>query len=179
MSKEIPRRFNAEAVARYTRIMLQVCSSWPSPVLVDPSPLSKETFRSRFRDAVKGVVVFGQGPESLRIELLPIHNDLSVSEQDGKLVIGPRALLKARQTRATNELQAGILLSGTASQADEQSAYEGPDSAVIKAIAVLIQYGFLSSAKLCGVSAEFIESHLEEDYEGGVIENEDGSLTLY
>jgi hypothetical protein len=108
-----------------------------------------------------------------------VHESIALAEQDGKLVIGPRELIRQRRVLSSRPLQAGLLLSGTATQADEGKPLEGPDRAVIQALCTLIAFGFLSSAKLSGVSEEFITSHLPEDYDGGVFPNDDGTLTLY
>lgn len=179
MAQEIPRRFNIEAVSRYAHVMEMVCEAWPSPVLVDPKPLSIETFRQRFRDAVKGAVVYSQAPESCREKLGKIHSEISLTEEKGKLVIGPRELLRSRIKAPSGPSKPGLLVSGIATLAGNGEPFASPDKAVIEALCTLLSYGFLSDARLSGVDAVFVETHLPADYEGGVMENADGSLTLY
>lgn len=176
MSETIPRRFNEDAVARYADTMRHLCACWPTPITVNPHPLSKETFRSRFRDAMKGVVHYEQGDPELRGALMKLNDEVTVSEAGTMLVIGPTTALRKRSTKP---VKAGQLVSGIATLADNESAVIGPDSAIIKALATLLAAGILADARISGVSEEFIYACFPEDYEGGVVQNQDGTFTIY
>ena len=149
MPAPIPVRFNASAVARYETIIRQLCHSWPQPILVNPAPLSVETFRCRFRDAMRGVAEFGQGSQELQSLLQALQEPVVLSEFSGMLRIGPKS---ASRVGLLSAPQAGQLIS---------------------------QAGILSGAKVAGVTEKFIWDSLPPDYEGGVVENEDGSFNIY
>lgn len=176
MAHPLPHRFRAEAVSRYETTIRSLCASWPNPILVDPAPLSVETFRCRFRDAVRAVTEFNQGdPELARLVGL-LSEPIVVAEVHGKLRIGPKSLMGKR---LQEKPQAGLLISGVATLADESAPIESPDKAVIQAIALLTQHGILGGARISGVTEEFIIKCFPEDYEGGTVENADGTFTIY
>ena len=176
MAQTVPRRFNEMAVARYETIIRQMCDSWPQPIMVDPTPLSVETFRGRFRDAMRGVLEFNQGDDELLGMLRKLSEPVVLTEINGMLRIAPKSLSRARPE---NALQAGLLVSGIATLADNTQELVGPDKAVIQAIALLSSKGILAGARITGVSEEFIWSCFPEDYEGGVVANEDGTFSIY
>ena len=176
MNAAIPVRFNSNAVARYETIMRQLCASWPQPILVNPAPLGIETFRCRFRDAMRGVLEYNQGSEELLGLLRKLSEPVVLSESHGSLKIGPRSALKLKPQNAP---QAGAIISGIATLADNTAAVVGPDRAVIQAIALLTSHGILAGARVEGVTEEFIWASFPEDYEGGVVQNEDGTFSIY
>ncbi len=153
-----------------------VSENWPQPIAVDPAPFAVDTFACRFRDAVRAVSVHRQTHQALYLLVQSWNGDYAVSQRDGQVVIGPKEAL--RKGRKTKQVKPGLLLSGVATLAD-QSEIVGPDKAVIQAIAVLTAYGILSDARITGVTEEFIYSCLPDDYEGGVVENQDGTFTIY
>ena len=61
----------------------------------------------------------------------------------------------------------------------EGDTVDSPDKDVIRAIGLLVTYGILSDARLTGVTEEFIYDCLGSDYSGGVVENADGTLTIF
>lgn len=153
-------------------MMVKITQSWPTVVMVDPAPLSPETFRSRFRDAVKGVTKYG-----LRQDLMSgwMFDYSVVEEKGGYLLVGPKELVRYRKEERPE--QVGQIVSGVAEAASE--VFEGPDVEIVRAIATLMAAGFLGSCKVSGVTEEFIYSCFPEGYEGGVQDNGDGTLTIF
>jgi hypothetical protein len=125
---------------------------------------------------MRGVLEFGQGTDELLGMLRKLNEPVVLSESQGLLRIGPKSASKVKPQDA---LQAGLLVSGIATLADNEQAVVGPDRAVIQAIALLSSYGILSGARISGVTEEFIWASFPEDYEGGVVENPDGTFSIY
>jgi hypothetical protein len=176
MNKLVPKRFNANSVAKFAHVIREVCAAWPQAVMVNPAPYSVETYRSRFRDAMTGVVIYQQGPSDLYLPLVKLSEPVVVAERDGLLWIGPKS---AARTKPENALQAGLVVSGIATLANNEQAITSPDKAVIQAIALLTSYGILDGARITGVTEEFIYTCFPEDYEGGVVANPDGTFSIY
>jgi len=154
--------------------MEMVAKAWPNPVSINPAPLAIETFRSRFRDAVRGVMVYSVGGLAMRNVVAPWWKDYTIKESKGLLLVGPKTVL--RQTRK-GASEVGLLVSGIATL--EGDTVDSPDKDVIRAIGLLVTYGILSDARLTGVTEEFIYDCLGSDYSGGVVENADGTLTIF
>lgn len=173
---DIPSRFGEKAVARYAEMIQKMCDSWPEPIVVDTGLFSKETYRCRFRDAVRGVMFYGVGSSELYDTLKDKYEDIRIEEWGANLLIGAGKVLKSRSKAAP---QRGAMLSGIATLTDGASLAVGPSSELIRAILLLKDYGIIESVTVTGVTEEFIWTCIPHDSEVQILENADGSLLIY
>lgn len=123
----IPSRHRSAAVIRYLPTIQQLIANYPSIIVVDPAPYSPETFRARFRDAVRGVVEFDQGLEFFDTSKLDRLREIqstgySVVEREGQLHIGGREELKSLSAPEPvgTTVAAGLALPDQVDPADDE-----------------------------------------------------------
>lgn len=146
----IPTRHNHSAISRYRPFIESVSRNWPTPILVDPDPLTGETFACRFRDAVVGVMVYGQAPDLM--EKISIWSQsYSVGQVKGtkNLCIGRRDLVRQIGKK---ENQVGLVID--ARVGITQETINTPSQTVLNAIVVLLDHGILDHATLTNVTEE-------------------------
>lgn len=175
MQNHLPPRFRPEAVERYRSVISSIAESWPTPIIVDPAPLAKETFRSRLRDAVKAVYLKNIAPD-LFPKVNEFYHDYRIEEHNSTmLIIGPSETLKSRN-RLTNVANAGSVLDGSLTLSPDAEELS-PSAKVILAIATLLDANFIMAATV-NASEHFIHSHLPTGHTYTILEK-NGKTTIF
>lgn len=151
MSTSTPHRYRQSAVDRYWPIIHQVLSNWPNPILVNPHPLSSETFSCRFRDAITAIrtQIAGTPTQYLALQSTP---DISVHQRpDGNLLIGDKASLKAK-TSTPHLPSPGSLLDAVITPSDLPSDTPTPTQDILHAIFTLLAHNYLSHIEIRNIT---------------------------
>ena len=151
--------FDSKAVKRYEPTMRLVCANYPSPVILDPSPLSIETFSCRFRDAVKATH-FHNVKTSIPLSDLAIWwDDFQVAKIGERIVIAsPLEIKKYRQSLLGKvdygkPVSAAVTLAGTELQVNSKP--------ILEAILLLLKEGVLQDATIQGMTEDQVNLALE------------------
>lgn len=170
---ELPERFRTPSVQRFSDIILELERSWPNPIMVNPAPLSAETFKARFRDAIKAIKHHRICPH-LKSVVDKFEPSPRVEEKaGGRIRIGRPDIMKHTKTAMTS---AGSVLDATVTTDDGPIA--SPSSQILHAIVVLLQARVLSSATISLTTEEFIRSHLPLGAPIELVER-NGTFTLF
>lgn len=170
----VPSRHSPSAVARYERFFELVTQNYPDVVVIDPAPLSTETFACRFRDAVRGVLLWGSGTQELYDKIMLWANDYTVATVPGTgmLMIGSQSAVRNRLKKKTT---VGSVVDASLAPMD---TLDSPSDKVIKAIVTLLENNFLGHATLTGVSLEKVQSHLTSTARPIECFEQNGTITL-
>ena len=170
-------RFTRQSCSRFTSVILQLAEGWPQVIKVNTQGMSVETYRSRFRDAVRGIIIhniFADEPQ-IKSACEKIWSTLRIEEQpDGTLLIGDRGLLSSRRNRDVPAV--GLVLDATAVLTSDITS---PSSQVLNALVTLLTHSVLDSCTLTNTSEEFIQAHIPPNSPVELIENAPGKYTLF
>lgn len=171
----IPNRFSTQAVARYARFLELVSDNYPEVVIIDPAPLSSETFACRFRDAVKGVVQWGSGPE-FKQQVEQWSGDFMVASLPGTklLVIGSKRKVREKVVNPNNGAVGAVVDASLA----PMDVLESPSDEVVRAVVTLLGYGYLGHATLKGVSLDRVNANLGHAIRPIEVMEQNGIITL-
>ena len=169
----IPSRHTAKAIERYEPYFHVVARNHPNVVVIDPFPLTCDTFSCRFRDAVAGVTRFGERPD-LRELVDSFASNYSVAnvKGTGHLVIGGREEVRKY---GRHDGPVGSIVDANISQMD---TVDSPSDAIIRAIVTLIQAGILEHATLTGATIEQVQKLIPDTGRPIEIMDHNGTLTL-
>lgn len=169
----IPSRHTAKAIERYLPYFEIVARNHPNVVVINPAPLTCDTFSCRFRDAVAGVIRFGQRPE-LRGLVDTFASDYSVAnvKGTGNLVIGSREEVRKFGKADT---AVGSIVDANIAQMD---TIDSPSDAIIRALVTLIQAGILEHATLTGATIEQVQKLIPTTGRPVEVMDHNGTLTL-
>jgi len=169
----IPSRHTARAIERYAPYFDLVSANHPNVVVIDPFPLTCDTFCCRFRDAVAGVMRFGERPD-LRSQLDAWAGDYSVANVKGTshLVIGSKENVR-KFGKADKPV--GTIVDANIAPID---TVESPSDAIIHALVVLIQAGILEHATLNGATEQQVLKLIPTSGRPVEVMNHNGTLTL-
>jgi hypothetical protein len=170
---DLPERFRTPSVARFADIILELDRSWPNPIMVNPAPLSAETFKARFRDAIKAIKLHKICPHLKSIVDKFEPSPRLEEKVGGQIRIGRPDIMKNTKGGVA---MAGAVLDATVIADD--GPITSPSSQILHAIITLIQARVLSSATLTLTTEEFIRSHLPVEAMIEVVEK-DGTFTLF
>lgn len=147
----LPAQFSPISIQRFVPLFDQVKSAHPNVIKVSYEPLAFDTFTCRFRDAAKGVVVYGQCPELLS-QVQPWYHDFTVARdpQDPKKVL----IGGAKEVRDFKKQKKTI---GTVVDAQlTLGEVESPSEKVLVAILTLLNFHIISDATLKGANEEMV-----------------------
>lgn len=169
----IPSRHTEKAIQRYEPYFHIVAKNHPNVVVINPEPLTCDTFSCRFRDAVAGVMRFGQR-EDLRSLVEGFASDYAVAnvKGTGNLVIGSKEAVR-KYGRADKPV--GSVVDANISQMD---TVDSPSDSIIRAIVVLIQAGILEHATLTGSTIDQVQKLIPTTGRPIEIMDHNGTLTL-
>lgn len=168
-----PTRHSPKAVARFKHFIDAVTLNYPNPIIVDPAPLSMDTFACRFRDAVAGVLRYGSAPE--------LHQAVSIWASDymvasikgtGQLAIGKTSVIKERMKP---EVQVGQVLDASVRI---DTMIVTPSERVLAAIITLMEHNILEHATLNGVDEKSVIEACANCTRTIEIINQNGVITL-
>lgn len=169
----IPSRHTAKAIERYEPYFEIVAKNHPNVVVINPFPLTCDTFACRFRDAVAGVVRFGERPD-LRELVDGFAGDYSVAnvKGTGNLVIGGKEQVRKY---GRDDKPVGSVVDANIAQMD---TVDSPSDAIIRALVTLIQAGILEHATLTGATEEQVARLIPTSGRPVEVMNHNGTLTL-
>ena len=169
----IPTRHSEKAIERYRPFIESVSVNYPTPIVIDPSPLSPDTFACRFRDAVAGILRYGSG-EDLLDEVLVWSQDYMVAtlKGSGHLVIGRTSEVK------TSMKQTGPIGKVIDASISPVSAVSSPSDRVLDALLVLMDHHILEFVTLNGVDESTILNKLPQFKRTIEVMNQNGTITL-
>lgn len=170
----IPSRHSEKAVERYEPFIKAVSQNYPNPIVIDPDPLSSDTFACRFRDAVAGIMRYKVRPD-LYDEVSVWAGDYTVAVVKGsnQLAIGKTANVKAAMkpdAPVGRVLDASIAPMGTV---------ETPSDSIINAILVLMEANILEHCTLRNADEESLRARLAKCTKPIEIVSQEGLITLF
>lgn len=169
----LPSRHSAKAIERYEPYFHVVSNNHPNVVVIDPFPLTCDTFSCRFRDAVAGVMRFGERPD-LRELVDTFASDYSVAnvKGTGNLVIGGK-----EQVRKFGKLDTavGSVIDCNIAQMD---TVDSPSDAIIRALVTLIQADILEHATITGSTVDQVQKLIPTTGRPVEVMENNGTLTL-
>ena len=140
---KIPNRHNQQAVDRYAEPIATINANWPEVVVFDPEPFSMETFRSRLRDAVMGIVTYGvTHPTVPFLEVKKWSEGYTSKVKDGQLVVGGREQVRDYKRKTKT---AGLTLDAEVKLCEVE--LNEPDMRVLEAMLVLQEAGYIEDLK--------------------------------
>ena len=150
----IPSRHNTKAVTRYAPFMEAVRDAYPEPILVDPAPLSPDTFACRFRDAVRGITEWNSCSFMLPV-IAKWHANFKVVAEPGtgRLYIGHPENIK---TILAPKFDKPIEVKHA-----EITEVESPSDETLHAILHLMELNILPHAVLTNCTEAKLKQHLE------------------
>jgi hypothetical protein len=151
-----PDRHSTRAVQRYALYFDTVSANWPNPIVVDPAPLTADTFACRFRDAVAGVISWNSAPHLLE-SVSRWSSDYVVAsiKGTGKLMIGSRQLVKERLAPSAT---VGLVIDANLAPID---TVEAPSKKVLSALITLMEFYVLEHVTLRKIGLPEIEEALQ------------------
>tara|TARA_R110000868_G_scaffold104308_2_gene287317 strand:+ start:7657 stop:8178 length:522 start_codon:yes stop_codon:yes gene_type:complete len=168
----LPPRFREPSVLRFAEVIKAAAKNYPQAIIVNPLPLAKETYRCRFRDALKAIMEYDVCPELLAYAKI-VWGDVRIEEfQDDSLIIGPNHVLRRRDK--VNRI--GTVLDGVvnvSTLAEEVT----PTEKIILAAVVLLEAGFLSDVTF-NATEDKIKQYLPSDCPLTIMEK-NGRTTLF
>lgn len=174
---KIPYRFSTKSVNRFIPIIENLLASWPQPIRVNSGELGHETYRGRFRDAIKAILLYGASYPKLaeRLEAIGGLSAITVVDSNGFLTIGPRTILR---TRAQKVLSPGEVVAGLVTIGDSVVP-KGKEVDVLRACILLLESGILTNIELTGVTEELAWSCIDDSSPVEVMSTEPNKITLY
>lgn len=171
----LPLQFRKSAVERYWPVIHSIIQSWPTPVIIDPKPLSPETFICRLRDAVKAITVYNQGT-SHQFELThPIASDLMVCHEFEKIKAGPRSILRKSKTAG---LTRGSVIDAKLTLTTD--TFDSPSKTLLDAIFVLLNTNHISHCTISGVDQDTLSQLISTSSRPmELIQNSTNSFTIF
>lgn len=164
----LPSRLTEKAFRRYEDVIHQAVDSYPICVAFEPTG-SISTFTARLRDAILSLYRYEWSTKIDTVKFRNIYNDLVVSHQLNKVVIGSSKLIKA--TGVSGPTYFGY----TAAPLD---AIRLKSTEHARFICELASKQMLAVAvRVTGIDDENVE-YLEMNYDVSITKNPDGSYTI-
>lgn len=135
-------------------------NSWPTPVKLDPAPLSIDTFTCRLRDAMTAITKHNQGTDNMRYQLRDIAPLCMVKQTpDGAVLFGNKHRIKEYFKTAAH-LQAGSVIDAKVALADKP--VQTPSQTVITAIFVLLEHSIIEHVTIDGVEEKVLQHYISQ-----------------
>lgn len=169
----IPTRHSPKAVDRYAPFIESVCANYPRPIVIDPSPLSPDTFACRFRDAVAGILRYGSAPYLYEaVQLWASDYIVASIKGTNQLAIG-----KTSHVKEAIKVENGVGRIVDANIAPIQTV-DSPSERILNAILILMEAHILEHATLTGVDEKAVHAMLPKFSRQIEVINSNGTITL-
>lgn len=156
----LPQRFRPEAVTRYWPHIQAMINSWPTPIKLNPAPLSIDTFTCRLRDAITAIMVHNQGTDNMRWQLKDIaHNCMVKQTPDGAVIFGNKHRIKA-MFKSSERVQAGSVIDAKVALADKP--VQSPSQIVLTSIFVLLEHSIIEHVTIDGVEENVLKHYISQ-----------------
>lgn len=163
-TEKLPHRLRESSFRRYEQAIHSIVESWPSVVILDPGPLSNETYSARLRDAIQSLLQYNW-PTSIDVhKLRKLRHEIVVSNRDGTIVAGPRH-------NARPPLQPVV-------QSAQTLSLTNPTSSSIEEVCRALSERRSAPVNLKGNVLPTLQ-RMEKLYDISFVEEPDGSFTVF
>lgn len=173
-SQSLPHRLSEKSFRRYEEVIANAVDAAPQIVTIDPKQfnLAATTITARLRDAILSYYKYNWSSTMIdRRKFADIYRwpGIVVSQRnDGNIIVGTPLSVAAEDVKP---------LTATANVEPTQLSINGNDPQCVEAVALLLSKQVLVGP-ITVINAITDYSYLEQQYEIGVVDNKNGTVTL-